>query len=36
VDDVTAGYAKGVLTVRVGLREAEKKAEKKVQVTVEN
>lgn len=32
-DDVTAGYAKGILTVRVGLKGEEEKAVKKVAVT---
>ena len=33
-DDVTASYAKGILTIRVGMKGPEKEAAKKVQVAV--
>ena len=32
-DDVTADYAKGILTVKVGLKGEEKEIAKKIQVT---
>ncbi len=34
-DDVTADYAKGILTVKVGLKGEEKQVAKKIQVTAE-